>query len=182
MAMHGRYRSTPLMRLCAGSTERTAARARGTSRCCSRRLSSRGSVGFARMLRAPSARGPTSIRPWNQPTILFFSREQQPSPKAMCIGHGCGRRPSSGRAPRGSRGSRTPAPSTRGREFVWTGRDPVRRTCCVDQRRRAQCPNRLQQAGRRDRSTCGRLRSLPLDEQFNAVPPARQKAVMPVRS
>ena len=70
-------------------------------------------VGLARTLRAPRARGPTSMRPWNQPTILSCAK-RLPRLRGDVVDVPVWR-PSPGRAPRGSRRSSTRAPSTRGR-------------------------------------------------------------------
>ena len=138
------------------------------------------------MLRAPSARGPNSMRPWNQPTT--FSVGEQPGDALEQ------RRRRSSRsygAPRSRRGSASISSSDeRGAEVGALHRVAARRPTRarlaelpVPDRaapRRARRRRRRPPAGSRGRSNGPSRRSRPLPTQLSATPPARQRFSSPV--
>ena len=138
--------------------------------------SRRGSVTIERL---PSARGPNSIRPWNQPTTSPAAMRSATVRKSASSSSSSDSRP--------ARAERAPVlarPSTRAR----CTRDPSRSRAggrasgsTRGTRRRPRCRCRRPRAGCRARRTRVSVRMRPFATALSATPPARQRFVEPVR-
>ena len=144
-----------------------------------------GTRGSPRMLRAPSARGPNSMRPWNQPTTFSSAS----SCGDVAIEHLVvvdsarrRRRPSRGTLSISSSENAGRASEPRMRVGCAMRRRGVAEELVPDRRarRRARRPRRRRPAGSRGRSNGPSRRIRPLPTQFSATPPARQRFSLPV--
>ena len=149
------------------------------------RTASWASAASPRIERLPSARGPNSIRPWNQPTTFSSaiaaatsSTSASSSSSSVVRADRCrGRRDlavgivarARDRRRHARRGRRVRAAGARAMQMV-RRRAP----------RRARRRRRRPPAGSRCRSNCPSRSTLPLATQLSATPPARHRFVMPV--